>query len=89
MFDIFTIFSENLPSKSQILDLGAGQGQYADYLTQFGHQVTAVDKNFNSTNRNPKITWIEDTIEHWLTLNKSKFDGILLKNILQFFPKHL
>lgn len=85
--ELFELFTNSLPPHSTVVDLGAGEGKYAQILSSNGHQVIAVDKN-----PQPLVEGIEQihsSVEDWITnlSPDSRADGFLLKNVIQFIDK--
>ena len=73
-----------------ILDLGAGAGRQAKFMTGLGARVIAVDS------QEPKeggdlVVWNILSIEEWVVqLNEDDvFDAILARNIFQFFTREI
>lgn len=85
--ELFKTLTDLLKPNSLVVDLGAGEGHYAQKLSSLGHRVIAVDKNPQP----PKddITQIQSSIEDWISSMSSDLsvDAFLLKNSIQFIDK--
>jgi SAM-dependent methyltransferase len=79
--DIFTQFTEPLPDRARILDLGCGPGiPYDLHLSRMGHRVTGVDfcKKHLARARElvPRADFVEGDISD-LPLPEAAFDAVL------------
>jgi SAM-dependent methyltransferase len=85
--DVHAAWLEHLPEiPGRALDIGAGSGRDARWLTTLGWQVTAVEpcnklREFSQTNSPDHITWLNDTLPNlYLVINQS-FDLILISAV--------
>jgi Methyltransferase domain len=81
-------FIANLRPHAHIADLGAGDGRWSKVLAESGMRVLAVDRK-EPAERHVGVEWHVGDVEGWLDAlaSSEKFDGFLLKNVLQFFEK--
>ena len=84
-------FSRLIPNGGAVLDLAAGAGRHAIFLSQLGYAVTAVDRDISRlTASGPAgITAIETDLEAGdRPLPDRQFDGIIVTNYLHraLFP---
>lgn len=85
--DIFYSFIE---SGDTALDLGAGKGIQAQAMAERGASVLALEKMpMEGQAQHQGMRWKYMNIKDWAQdiSQRSKFDFVLAKNILQFFPK--
>lgn len=87
-FDLFQFHQTPL----KILDIGAGQGQFAYYLASKGHHITLLEpensmleiarKHFSESSL--KATFLDHSIEDLPSLSLGKFDLILCHAVLEW-----
>lgn len=70
-----------------VLDIGAGNGRFAQMFADRGAQVVAVDPEA-PTGTPPGITFVKQKIEDFIARpGDDKYDFIFLRNIIQFLEK--
>jgi 2-polyprenyl-3-methyl-5-hydroxy-6-metoxy-1,4-benzoquinol methylase len=86
--DFTKTFLNHIQPGHHVLDLGAGDGKFAQMFVERGAKVTAVDTrpmNINDAMIVPK----QMTIEYFCaTENKEHFDLIFVRNAIQFLDKN-
>lgn len=83
-------FLDSLKPGGYVLDLGAGTGLQAKDAAKRGLRITAVDiLDKPESVTEPEIQWIKTSLETYLEQLSSDqlFNGILMQNIIHFFPK--
>lgn len=72
--------------KPNVLDLGCGKGRSTLELARQGFSVLAIDQQNRLLVDHDNITFIQDEMISWLRRlsPNAMFDGILLRNLLQF-----
>jgi len=78
-------------SKSNVLDLGCGMGQWSHALASLNNNVIAIDKNISRINlakklyrsRCPNLTFAIGTCEH-IPFNNLNFDAIMIYGVIMF-----
>ncbi len=79
--------SLDLPAKSQLVDIGAGTGNYSQFLAEFGFNVTAVEPSVvmrNQGKQHSRLVWVEGTGES-LPFPDRHFDGAVMTLSLHHF----
>jgi SAM-dependent methyltransferase len=67
---VHSSWSHMIPTEpSAVLDIGAGSGRDAEWLTKMGHQVVAVEpanelRELAQQKTSPGITWLGDSLPH-------------------------
>ncbi len=85
--DVHATWLEYLPTTpGQALDIGAGSGRDARWLTQLGWQVTAVEpcddlRELAQKNSQDQITWLDDTLPNLNSVGNRTFDLILISAV--------
>src|SRR3989344_4727801 len=79
-------FLDKIKPDDVVLDVGAGDGKYAEMMVARGASVFAIDKQ-KPEKMIPGVEWHIGQIENWIEqIDKSiKFNAVFAKNIIQFF----
>lgn len=88
MNSFFKQFTQVLPKEGRVLDLGAGEGSQANRLVELGFVVDAVDRSVPKEQGKQVQRHIQ-TVESFVEELKNApiYQGILLRNIIQFLDK--
>ena len=77
--------SSYLVKGAHVLDLGAGTGEYSEYLAALGMKVSAVDLLPRNKRLSKRIQWSQTDIRKWLVSSRETFDAALLRNVIQYY----
>lgn len=85
--EFIQVFLDQLQTRWRILDLGAGQGDFAHKFVERSATVTAVDVLLPKLS-NPAITPKRMRVEEYIAATSSEtFDAVFARNILQFLDR--
>ena len=74
--------ADHLPDRpGRALDIGAGSGRDARWLTAAGHAVTAVDPVFAPPAKAGTIRWLRDRLPALAALGTERFDIVLVSGV--------
>lgn len=85
--DIHSDWLSEIPTRpGQALDIGAGSGRDARWLTRMGWQVTAIEpctelREIAEENSSERITWIRDALPHLRSVTGHSYDLILVSAV--------
>lgn len=85
--DVHASWLEHLPEiPGRALDIGAGSGRDARWLTKLGWQVTAVEpcielRELAQKNNSDDITWLDDTLPKLNLVPNRSFDLVLISAV--------
>lgn len=86
--EAFAILQNNVPSGTQIVDLGAGQGAFSARLADAGYAVTAVDKNAEDF-RAPGVGFLPVNfdfgaeVESFIEQHRDRFDAAIGMEVIE------
>lgn len=87
----FDRFLVALPAAFRVLDVGAGDGRYSAAIAPYASEVVAIEPVRVMRPMPPNVAVHQGcTFEEWYAQvgrGREKFDGVFVKNVLQFMPR--
>ena len=86
--EAFAVLQKNMPSGTNVVDLGAGQGAFSIRMADAGYAVTAVDKNVEDF-RAPGVGFLPvnfdfgSEVESFTEQHRNKFDAAIGMEVIE------